>query len=152
MAINTLSVSFIRTHLQDHPKVHQLLTIILLWCWCGGNTQSQNLKKGKVIFQYTICRCVVRVMFGKIEHLWHILLDLWSKIKNYYDSGFQLNSVWLQEESVAAICTWHYFKIIDGSEIYLINISTHNQVDGMWAAANPQLIIKLCNVEFYPHI
>lgn len=58
--------------------------------------------KGKIIFQYTICRCVARVMFGKIEHLRHILLDTWGKIKNYYDSGFQLNSVWLREESVAA--------------------------------------------------
>lgn len=31
MAINTLSVSFISTHLQDHPKIHQLLPIILLY-------------------------------------------------------------------------------------------------------------------------
>lgn len=97
------SFSLIHQHTPAGPsKSPPIIThYSFIWCWCGGNTQSQIFEKGKDIFQYTICRCVARVMCGKIEHLWHSLPTC--GVKNYNDSGFQLNSVWFGEESAHVI-------------------------------------------------
>lgn len=51
MAINILSVSFISTHLRVHPKVHQLLPIILL-CDAGvvEIPKARFLKRERISF------------------------------------------------------------------------------------------------------